>query len=179
MEAVQETIRPTPAAIELATFRKAPAFRYEHPSTRRFFMNKARSLIRLAKRVHEGKLFLPDLVASLREAARALLDLGGFLLLTDRGQVLMDDLAWIVSPRFAPEGLDATVQEKARHRADPPERCTLCRARLVYPAEVVWRRGLEVVAVSAPIGIGCLNGRFGKLQDLITQVRIQREELHA
>ena len=44
------------------------------------------------------------------------------------------------------------------------------------PAQIVWRRGLEVISISAPIGIQCLTKEaakrgWGKLQDLITEVR--------
>jgi hypothetical protein len=51
----------------------------------------------------------------------------------------------------------------------------------VWPAQIVWRRGLQVVQTSANIGIHCLtrdairNG-WGKLQDLITQVRAIRAQ---
>lgn len=149
---------------------------YHSPGTRRFFTIKAKRLIRLARRVHDGRLFLPEIVALLQEAAQELVTLGGFLLLTDKGHTLLADLAWILSPRFAPTDLDWDVREKQRHRADPPERCTLCRVKLVWPAQIVWRRGLEVVGTSAPIGIQCLTKEaarrgWGKLHDLITEVR--------
>ncbi|MBI4561876.1 MAG: hypothetical protein HY724_07500, partial [Candidatus Rokubacteria bacterium] len=58
----------------------------------------------------------------------------------------------------------------------PPERCTLCGVKLVWPAQIVWRRGLRVVSVSQPIGIQCLTREavrqgWGKLHHLITEVR--------
>lgn len=149
---------------------------FQSSGTRRFFTIKAKRLIRLARRVHDGRLFLPEIVALLREAAQELLTLGGFLLLTDKGQTFLADLSWILSPRFAPTDLSWDVREKQRHRASPPERCTLCRVKLVWPAQIVWRRGLQVVGMSAPIGIHCLTQEaitrgWGKLQDLITEVR--------
>jgi len=163
--------------IEIESYRR-PVVQYNNPKARRQFMAKARTLIKLAKRVHDGKLFLPDLLRAIQEAAEELCELGGLLLLTDKGSAYLDDLAWIRSPQFLkslPEGWEGTVTERIRQHQD--ERCTICRVRLVYPAQVVWRRGLDVVATSAPLGIGCLNGRYGKLNDLITKVRVVKEEL--
>jgi hypothetical protein len=162
--------------LTLSTYKPTGTLTYTSPQTRRFFTVKAKRLARLARRIHDGRLFLPEIVRLVREAAQELLRLGGFLLLTDKGQALLSDLAWIQSPQFAPEGLSWDVREKQRHRAFPPERCTLCRVKLVWPAQIVWRRGLEIVAVSAPIGIQCLTHEaakkgWGKLQDLITEVR--------
>lgn len=162
--------------LTVSTFRPSSTFTYESPGTRRFFTIKAKRLTRLARRIHDGRLFLPEIVKLVREAADELLRLGGFLLLTDKGSALLTDLAWIKSATFAPEGMNWNIREKERHRVTEPERCTLCRVKLVWPANIVWRRGLEIVSVSAPIGIQCAtreaaNRGWGKLQDLITEVR--------
>lgn len=162
--------------VALSTYSKSASVTYESPSSRRFFTVKAKRLVRLARRVHDGRLFLPDIVSLLREAADELITLGGFLLLTEKGLELLTDLAWITSPAFAPEDLSWDIREKARHRAEPPERCTLCGVKLVWPAQIVWRRALRVVSVSQPIGIQCLTREavrhgWGKLHHLITEVR--------
>ena len=170
--------------MELAidTYKQSAVVTYKTPSSRRFFVNKAKRLIRLARVVHHGRLFIPEIVASLREAAEELIELGNILLLTEKGYELLKGLTWIKSKEFAPEDLDWDVREKTRHHVRPEDRirCSLCRTHLVYPAQIVWRRGLQIVATSSEIGIYCLtreavrNG-WGKLQDLITQVRAVRE----
>src|SRR5574337_339808 len=162
--------------ITLQSYKPTSTLTYHSPGTRRFFTVKAKRLIRLARRVHDGRLFLPEIVTLIQEAARELLHLGGLLLLTDKGQILLSDLAWILSPQFAPSGLTWDVREKQRHRSHPPVHCTLCRVNLVWPAQIVWRRGLQIVGISSPIGIQCLTKEaarrgWGKLQDLITEVQ--------
>jgi hypothetical protein len=117
----------------------------------------------------------------LREAADELIALGNIILLTEKATELLQGLSWIQSKDFAPEDLEWDVREKTRHHVRPEDkvRCNLCGAHLVYPAQIVWRRGLTTVATSADIGIYCLtreavrNG-WGKLQDLITEVRAVR-----
>lgn len=162
--------------VTLHSYKRTTTLTYQSPGTRRFFTVKAKRLIRLARRVHDGRLFLPEIVALIQEAARELLHLGGLLLLTDKGQTFLSDLSWILSPQFAPAGLTWDVREKQRHRSHPAVHCTLCRVKLVWPAQIVWRRGLQVVGISSPIGIQCLTKEaarkgWGKLHDLITEVR--------
>jgi hypothetical protein len=174
--------------MELAidTYKRSAVVAYKTPNSRRFFVHKAKRLIRLARVVHNGRLFIPDIVASLREAAEELIELGNILLLTEKGYELLKGLTWIKSKEFAPEGLEWDVREKTRHHVRPEEkiRCSLCRTHLVYPAQIVWRRGLQIIDTSSDIGIYCLtreavrNG-WGKLQDLITQVRAVRETVAA
>lgn len=161
--------------LTLRSYKPTATLSYHSPGARRFFTVKAKRLIRLARRVHDGRLFLPEIVALIQEAARELLHLGGLLLLTDKGQTLLSDLSWILSPQFAPSGLTWDVREKQRHRSSHAVHCTLCRTKLVWPAQIVWRRGLQVVGISSPIGIQCLTKEaarrgWGKLQDLITAV---------
>src|SRR5574337_607641 len=112
--------------ITLQSYKPTSTLTYHSPGTRRFFTVKAKRLIRLARRVHDGRLFLPEIVTLIQEAARELLQLGGLLLLTDKGQTLLSDLAWILSPQFAPSGLTWDVREKQRHRSNPAVHCTLC-----------------------------------------------------
>ena len=162
--------------LTVSTYKPTGTLTYESPGTRRFFTVKGNRLVRLAKRIHDGRLLLPEIVKLVREAADELLHLGGFLLLTDKGSALLTDLAWIKSPTFAPEDLEWDIREKERHRVVEPERCTLCRVKLVWPANIVWRRGLQIVSVSAPIGIQCATREaarkgWGRLHDLITEVR--------
>jgi hypothetical protein len=163
--------------IDLAAYTKAGSLSYTSPQDQRFFTAKAKRLIRLARRIHDGRLFLPEIVTALREAANQLIALGAFLLLTEKGSAFLDDLFWITSAQFAPEGLDYTVQERSRFRENT--RCSLCRSRLVWPAQIVWRKGLEIVDVSSPIGIGCLTRTAGKLEPLIAEIRAVLERYHA
>ena len=163
--------------INLAAYTKAGSLSYTSPKDQRFFTSKAKRLIRLARRIHEGRLFLPEIVTALREAANQLIALGAFLLLTEKGSAFLDDLFWITSAQFAPEGLDYTVQERSRFRENT--RCSMCRSRLVWPAQIVWRKGLEIVDVSSPIGIGCLKRTAGKLEPLIAEIRAVLERYHA
>jgi hypothetical protein len=168
------------------TYKQSAVVTYKTPNSRRFFVNKAKRLIRLARVVHNGRLFIPEIVASLREAAEELIELGNILLLTDKGYEFLKGLTWIKSKEFAPEDLEWDVREKTRHHVHPDDkiRCSLCRTHLVYPAQIVWRRGLQIISTSSDIGIYCLtreavrNG-WGKLQDLITQVRAVREAVAA
>lgn len=167
--------------LTLDTYKRPASLSYKTPSSRRFFTNKARRLIRLARRIHDGRLFIPEIVSLLREAADELIELGSLLLLTEKGIELLHGLSWIKSDQFAPSDLAWDIREKTRHHVAAEERvrCTLCRTHLVWPAQIVWRRGLTVVQVSADIGIHCLtrdavrNG-WGKLNDLITEVRAVR-----
>ena len=163
--------------IDLSAYTKAGSLSYTSPKDQRFFTAKAKRLIRLARRIHDGRLFLPEIVTALREAANQLIALGAFLLLTEKGSAFLDDLFWITSDRFAPEGLDYTVQERSRFRDQT--RCSICRSHLVWPAQIVWRKGLEIVDVSAPIGIGCLTRSAGKLEPLIAEIRAVLERYQA
>ena len=169
--------------LDIDTYKTPAALSYTTPSARRFFTVKTKRLIRLARRIHDGRLFLPEIVTALREAADELIQLGNIILLTDRAAELLSGLRWIKSKDFAPEDLEWDVREKTRRHVQPQDRvrCSLCRTRLVWPAQIVWRRGLQIVSSSADIGIHCLtrdairNG-WGKLQDLITQVRAIRAQ---
>ncbi len=169
--------------LDIDTYKTPAALSYKTPSARRFFTVKTKRLIRLARRIHDGRLFLPEIVTALREAADELIQLGNIILLTDRAAELLSGLRWIKSTDFAPEDLEWDVREKTRRHVQPEDRvrCSLCRTRLVWPAQIVWRRGLQIVSTSADIGIHCLtrdairNG-WGKLQDLITQVRAIRAQ---
>lgn len=105
--------------LTLRSYKPTTTLSYHSPGTRRFFTIKAKRLVRLARRDHDGRLFLPEIVTLIQEAARELLHLGGLLLLTDKGQMLLSDLSWILSPHFAPSGLTWDVREKQRHAAPP------------------------------------------------------------
>lgn len=163
--------------IDLAAYTKSGSLSYTSPKDQRFFTAKAKRLIRLARRIHDGRLFVPEIVTALREAANQLIALGAFLLLTEKGSAVLDDLFWITSAQFAPQGLDYTVQERSRFRDNT--RCSMCRSRLVWPAQIVWRKGLEIVDVSSPIGIGCLKRTAGKLEPLIVEIRAVLERYQA
>ena len=74
------------------TYKQSAVVTYKTPNSRRFFVNKTKRLIRLARVVHNGRLFIPEIVASLREAAEELIELGNILLLTDKGYEFLKGL---------------------------------------------------------------------------------------
>jgi len=86
--------------INLAAYTKAGSLSYTSPKYQRFFTAKAKRLIRLARRIHDGRLFLPEIVTALREAANQLIALGAFLLLTEKASAFLDDLFWITSAQL-------------------------------------------------------------------------------
>lgn len=53
--------------------------------------------------------------------------------------------------------------------------CSLCTTHLKYPAFVVYRSGNKIVQMSEPVGIFCLKKTMGKLQNLITNIKIETE----
>jgi hypothetical protein len=112
--------------MELAidTYKRSQAVSYRSPSSRRFFFNKAKRLSNLAHRIHEGRLFIPDIVAALREAADELIDLGNILLLTDRCYQLLQDLTWIKSRELPPRTSPGTSMRRAAGTSTPPTRST-------------------------------------------------------
>jgi hypothetical protein len=66
----------------------------------------------------------------------------------------------------------AVVEEKVRQRAIAY--CSLCGTKLVYPAYVIKRKGLEVMEKSSPVGIRCLNGHIAHLNDLVKTVEVSQ-----
>ena len=106
--------------LDIDTYKTPAALSYTTPSARRFFTVKTKRLIRLARRIHDGRLFLPEIVIALREAADELIQLGNIILLTDRAAELLSGLRWIKSKDFAPEDLEWDVREKTRRHVQTP-----------------------------------------------------------
>lgn len=67
------------------------------------------------------------------------------------------------------------IQEKVRKKEIVS--CSLCRTKLRWPAYVVERKNEQIVSISNPIGIRCLNGFIGKLRDLVTTFDIQEIQI--
>lgn len=158
--------------VKVTTYRGSVSARWRAPKTKRGVTGQMEKLLKLYHRCRQNGLLTRDMLAAIKNYASALKKLATALF------VVKPELFALLGEieNTKPEDLEEEiVAEKVReHRRAV---CSFCKVDLVYPAYVVYRRGTEVVRVSEPVGIQCLKGLYGKLNDLAVEIQARIEEI--
>lgn len=153
--------------LKLINYKGRLAGKWTAPKTRRGLFAAIRRLARFYYRCKECGLLLPDIVEILKIHAVQITELAGIMLVAAPQYIsALKEIRDLEVSTLNPEIVEERVRKKEINR------CSICRVLLKYPAYIVWRKGIEIVKVSKPIGILCLNNRAKKLNDLIVETQI-------
>lgn len=144
------------------------------PKTRRQLTWTAVKLVRLYYRCKESGLLTNELIQVMQEFLEAFKD--KLLAVAVAHPEIARGIKEIRSLRLHDLEEEIITEKVRRHEQAV---CSLCRTNLRYPAYVVYRKGLEIVRVSNPVGIFCLKATAGKLKDLIVQVKVDASVQHS
>lgn len=130
-------------------------------------------LIRFYRRCKEHNLLTKDIVSAIKRFTEAILKYTSALGWMIADPEIMSSLNEIKQLKIE-ELEEELVAEKMRTHTDAV--CSMCKTRLVYPAYVVYRKGLTIVKKSNPIGIRCLYSISDKLNNLAQEMTIEDEK---
>lgn len=167
----KENKMQSPTLLKLINYKGAISCHWKAPKTEKQVLTSIKQLIKFFYRCKEASLLLPDVTKAIKSYAEKLIELAGIMIIVN--PELISALKEI---KNTPEnGLEPEIiQEKKRvHKT---AKCSLCRVVLRYPAYIVWRKGLEVVKTSQPVGILCLNNRVRILNNLIADIQVTISE---
>jgi hypothetical protein len=160
--------------LKLRDYKGSVATQWKTPRTAKQLVASIKKLVKFYFRCKESHLLTPDIVDALKTYAIKLDEYAFFVLVARRKTPELFSVLEEMKALVAEDLTAEVVEEKVRQHE--PRVCSICRVPLVYPAYIVWRKGLEVVKQSAPIGIMCLNARKAKLQNLIAEIDVQIAE---
>jgi hypothetical protein len=154
----------TDTIFKLESYKGAITASWKVPKTNRQVIGAIKRLVKFYFRCKQAKFLTAEALDAIKRYAARLQELGfaalaGLAKHPELKSVLAD-----IQAEQPPEFMSEVAEEKMR--THEKSICSLCKVPLVYPAYIVWRRGLEVVDKSAPIGIICLKNRIRKLNDL-------------
>ena len=152
--------------IKIVNYKGSVVHSWKAPKNRRGCKAQIRKLLRLYWRCKQTNLLTKELFAAIKNYAEALYKLAieVFIVEPELASLLKEVMSTTIED-FEEE----IVAEKMRVHEN--QKCSFCRTKLVYPAYVVYRKGLNIVKTSAPIGIHCLRSLAGKLNDLVVEIQ--------
>lgn len=141
--------------------------KWEAPKTPKGALRTAIKFLQFYHRCKTAGLLLPDVIRVMKQVVEKFLEHYTYVVIAiPEIMILFNEIRSLKED----ETIFETVEEKIRQREHA--RCSICGTRLVYPAYVVYRRGLEEVRRSKPVGIICLNNKVKKLQDFVKKIEI-------
>jgi hypothetical protein len=156
--------------IKIVNYKGRISSKWTLPKTHRGVVRSAIKLLRFYYRCKNAGLLIPSLVQSLKKVADIYLEKWSYTILAVPELATM--FGEIKNLKIENEQDFAVVEEKVRQRTIAY--CSLCGTKLVYPAYVIKRKGLEVIEKSAPDGIRCLNNHISHLNDLVKTVEVSQ-----
>jgi hypothetical protein len=154
--------------IKIVNYKGRISSKWTLPKTHRGAVRSAIKLLRFYYRCKNAGLLIPSLVQSLKKVADIYLEKWSYAVLA------VPELATMFNEvknlKVENEQDFAVVEEKVRQRTIAY--CSLCGTKLVYPAYVIKRKGLQIIEKSAPVGIRCLNSHIAHLNDLVKTVEV-------
>jgi len=154
--------------IKIVNYKGRISSKWTLPKTHRGAVRSAIKLLRFYYRCKNAGLLIPSLVQSLKKVADIYLEKWSCTILAVPELATM--FGEIKDLKVEDEQDFAVVEEKVRQRAIAY--CSLCGTKLVYPAYVIKRKGLEIIEKSSPVGIRCLNNHIAHLNDLVKTVEV-------
>jgi len=156
--------------IKIVNYKGRISSKWTLPKTHRGAARSAIKLLRFYYRCKNAGLLIPSLVQSLKKVADIYLEKWSYTILAVPELAIMFNE--IKNLKVEDEQDFAVVEEKVRQRTIAY--CSLCGTKLVYPAYVIKRKGLEVIEKSSPVGIRCLNNHIAHLNDLVKTVEVSQ-----
>jgi len=158
--------------IKIVNYKGSVVHSWKAPKNRRGCKAQIRKLLRLYWRCKQTNLLTKELFAAIKSYAEALYKLAieVFIVEPELASLLKEVMSTTIE-----EFEEEIVAEKMRVHEN--QKCSFCRTKLVYPAYVVYRKGLEIVKKSDPIGIYCLKSLAGKLNDLVVEIYAQIKDI--
>ena len=154
--------------IKIVNYKGRISSKWTLPKTHRGAVRSAIKLLRFYYRCKNAGLLIPSLVQSLKKVAGIYLEKWSYTILAVPELATMFNE--IKNLKVENEKDFAVVEEKVRQRTKTY--CSLCGTKLVYPAYIIKRKGLEVIEKSSPVGIRCLNCHIAHLNDLVKTVEV-------
>lgn len=154
--------------IKISDYKGNVVTRWKVPRTKRQLTWTAIKLVRLYYRCKETGLLTNELISVLKEFIETMK--GRLVAVTVAHPEIAKGINEIRN--LTPHDLEEEIiLEKIReHRG---EVCSLCGTDLRFPAFIAYRKGLQVIKYSRPVGIFCLKGTVGKLRNLISSMTIE------
>lgn len=146
--------------------------RWRVPKTKRQSAWAVVRLLRFFYRARERKFLTREMLEALKEYGRLIEEKFPLCFLVH--PELIEGFRELMNYELPHDLTEEVVEEKIRRSENAI--CSMCGVDLVKPAYVVKRKGFEVVSISDPIGIRCLNSFYGKLKDLIVEMKLERGE---
>jgi len=154
--------------IKIVNYKGRISSKWTLPKTHRGAVRSAIKLLRFYYRCKNAGLLIPSLVQSLKKVADIYLEKWSYTILAVPELATM--FGEIKNLKVENEQDFAVVEEKVRQRTIAY--CSLCGTKLVYPAYVIKRKGLQILEKSSPVGIRCLNNHIAHLNDLVKTVEV-------
>jgi len=153
--------------VKIVNYKGSVVHSWKAPKSKRGCKGQIRKLLRLYYRCKQTNLLTKELLTAIKNYAEVLYKLAVeiFLIEPEMTTILREVLSTKIED-FEEE----IVAEKMRVHEN--QNCSFCGTKLVYPAYVVFRKNTEVVKISKPVGIQCLKSLAGKLNDLVTEIRV-------
>jgi transcription elongation factor Elf1 len=156
--------------IKIVNYKGRISSKWTLPKTHHGAVRSAIKLLRFYYRCKNAGLLIPSLVQSLKKVVDIYLEKWSYTILAVPELATMFNE--IKNLKVENEQDFAVVEEKIRQRTITY--CSLCGTKLVYPAYVVKRKGLEIIEKSSPVGIRCLNCHIAHLNDLVKTVEVSQ-----
>jgi hypothetical protein len=154
--------------IKIVNYKGRISSKWTLPKTHRGAVRSAIKLLRFYYRCKNAGLLIPSLVQSLKKVVDIYLEKWIYTILAVPELATM--FGEIKNLKVEDEKDFAVFEEKVRQRTIAY--CSLCGTKLVYPAYVIKRKGLEIIEKSSPVGIRCLNNHIAHLNDLVKIVEV-------
>jgi len=154
--------------IKIVNYKGRISSKWTLPKTHRGAARSAIKLLRFYYRCKNAGFLIPSLVQSLKKVADIYLEKWSYTILAVPELATM--FGEIKNLKVENEQDFAVVEEKVRQRTIVY--CSLCGTKLVYPAYVIKRKGLQILEKSSPVGIRCLNSHISHLKDLVKTVEV-------
>jgi hypothetical protein len=154
--------------IKIVNYKGRISSKWTLPRTHRGAVRSAIKLLRFYYRCKNAGLLIPSLVQSLKKVVDIYLEKWCCTILAVPELITMFNE--IKNLKVEDEQDFAVVEEKVRQRTIAY--CSLCGTKLVYPAYIIKRKGLEIIEKSSPVGIRCLNNHIARLNDLVKTVEV-------
>lgn len=166
---------------KLSSFQGSVLKELKEPTDYRSYRATCVKVVKLWTRCHNDEVFYPELISSIKEAAKALKFIGLDKFQSKVPENLIEFLEdietaninrWLAMKKDLHIFEDTQViVEESRERKEGTH-CAFCRVQLHFPAYIVTRSETETLHTSRALGVKCLRAQQGKLKKLLNTPHI-------
>jgi len=149
---------------------KGKEIKLKAPKRKSDYVTLSVSLCRLYERAKTGGFLTRDLLEAMKKLANAIVQSTVSLHLLIKNPPVLRALKRITLTQIENGIEEEIIYGKIREHER--ETCRVCGCDLVYPAYIAQKKGEEIIKISEPIGIKCLNHIKGKIEDIVREIKI-------